>query len=328
MAEELSIRQRIIRDTSHNERDLGFGSVVSGESRQRFLNQNGSFNVRRTGLPWLTSLNAYHILLTIKWRTFLVLTLLLYFLSNVVFGSIYMVLGGDALIDSSSEPFANVFLRGFFFSVQTFATIGYGTIHPVGVVTNLIVTIESYYSMIITALITGIVFARFARPTAEIIFSKTAVIAPYQNGKGLMFRIVNGRSNQLIELSAQVFLAWFVEVDGKPARQFEPLHLERKRVTFFPLAWTVVHPIDEDSPLRNISIEDLKKGDAEIVILLSGTDESFAQVVHTRTSYKVDEVLYGYKFANIYNQRQADKPISIDIRKLSKVEKAEFDELT
>ncbi len=326
MTEEAITKQRIFKDTSHNERDLGFGSFVSGETRQRFLNQNGSFNVRRTGLPWLTSLNAYHILLTIKWRTFILLTLLLYFLSNVIFGSFYMLLGGDSLIDSSNEPFANLFLRGFFFSVQTFATIGYGTIHPVGVVTNLVVTIESYYSMIITALITGIVFARFARPTAEIIFSKIAVVAPYSGGKGLMFRIVNGRSNQLIELSAQVFLAWFVVENGKPSRQFEPLHLERKRVTFFPLAWTVVHPIDEDSPLHNVTIEDLTKGDAEIVILLSGTDESFAQVVHTRTSYKVDEVLYGYKFANIYNPRNDDEPISINIRKLSKVEKAEFDE--
>ena len=318
------VTKTIANKLPENDRDLGFGSIVAGESRQRFLNQDGSFNVRRMGLPFITSLNFYHILLTISWTTFIALTLVMYFLSNVVFGLFYTTLGSDALVDSSNEPFVNLFVRAFFFSVQTFATIGYGTIHPVGVAANLIVTLESYYSMIVTALITGIVFARFARPTAKIIFSSKAVIAPYQAGKGLMFRIVNGRSNQLIELQAQVFLARFVEENGKIERRFDPLELERKRVTFFPLAWTVVHPIDENSPLSGLTLDDLRKGDAELLILLSGTDETFAQIVHTRTSYKADEIIYGYKFTTIYKERRDGEPISIDIRKLSRIEKAEI----
>ena len=180
---------------SEEDRDLGFGSKVATESRLRFLNRDGTFNVRRTGIRQLSTLNLYHFLLTMSWAQFLGLVLLLYFLSNIIFGLLYSFLGAEYLVDTSSEPTANIFLRGFFFSVQTFATIGYGTIHPVGVVPNLLVTIESYYSMIATALITGLVFARFSRPTAKIIFSETAVIAPYRNGSGFMFRIVNSRKN-------------------------------------------------------------------------------------------------------------------------------------
>lgn len=304
-----------------SERDLGFGSVVSRESRERLLNQNGSFNVRRTGLNLLTSLNLYHTLISMTWRTFIALTLLLYFLSNVFFGLIYASFGAEALVDSSSAPTENLILRGFFFSVQTFATIGYGTIHPVGIVPNLVVTIESYYSMIATALITGIVFARFARPTARIIFSSRAVVAPYQDKTGLMFRLVNGRSNQLIEVEAKVMFARFVEENGRIVRRFDFLELERRRVAFLPLAWTVVHPIDENSPLYGMTFEDLQKTDTEILILLTATDETFASVVHTRSSYKPEEIKFGYKFANMYNKVEQGEPISIDIKRLSKVEK-------
>jgi inward rectifier potassium channel len=325
MTKEENFPTRVINQIDapmrEEERDLGFGSVVAGESRQRLLNQDGTFNVQRTGLSLLTSLNLYHTLISMSWRRFIALTLLLYFLSNVVFGFTYALFGADALVDTSSAPTENLFLRGFFFSVQTFATIGYGTIHPVGIVPNLLVTIESYYSMIATALITGIVFARFARPTAHIIFSDVAVIAPYKNGEGFMFRMVNGRSNQLIEVEAQVTFARFIEQDGKIARRFDQLELERRRIAFFPLSWTCVHPIDEKSPLYNLTEADLKKSDAEILILITATDETFAAIVHTRSSYKPDEIKFKHKFVSIYNTVEEGEPLSIDIKKLSQTEK-------
>jgi inward rectifier potassium channel len=303
------------------ERDLGFGSVVAHESRERLLNQDGTFNVQRTGLHFLSSLNLYHTLISMSWKMFTALTLLLYFLSNVVFGIFYASLGAESLVDTSGTPTEDLLLRGFFFSVQTFATIGYGTIHPVGVFTNLLVTIESYYSMIVTALITGIVFARFARPTARVMFSRTAVVAPYRGIEGLMFRLVNGRSNQLIEVEAKVMFARFLKEGEKVVRRFDFLELERDRVAFFPLAWTIVHPIDEKSPLYGLTQEDLEKTDAEILILLSATDETFASVVHTRSSYKPSEIKFGHKFANLYNKVENGERISINIKKLSHVEK-------
>ena len=304
------------------DRDLGFGSVVTGQSRQRLLNPDGSFNVQRTGLPVLSSLNLFHLVLTMSWRKFLLLVLLLYFTSNVVFGSVYASLGPDAIVDTTANPMTNYFVRCFFFSVQTFATIGYGTIHPSGILPNLLVTLESYYSLLANALITGVVFARFARPTAKIMFSDVAVIAPYHGIEGLMFRLVNGRNNQLIEVGIQVLFARFVNEDGRTVRRFDFLELERKRVTFLPLALTVVHPITENSPLKGLSQDDLTATDAELLILITATDETFAQTVHTRSSYKPHEIRCGHKFVSIYNEVEDGEPISINIRKLSKIEPA------
>lgn len=307
------------------ERDLGFGAVVAGQSRQRLLNADGTFNVSRTGLPAITSLNLYHTLLSMKWRTFLLLVLLLYFVSNIIFGALYASFGAEALVDTSSTPTANLFIRGFFFSVQTFATIGYGTIHPVGIVPNLLVTIESYYSLLANALITGLVFARFARPVAKIIFSDVVVIAPYRGIEGLMFRLVNGRSSQLIELEIKVLFARFVNENGKVVRRFDFLELERNKVTFLPLSLTVVHPIDDSSPLKGLTSEDYIRTDAELLILITAIDETFAQTVHTRSSYKPDAIRCGHKFVSIYNEVEDGEPISIDIRKLSMIEPATMD---
>lgn len=315
-------RARSDEDPKANDRDLGFGDKVARESRLRFLNRDGSFNVARRGLRQTSILNLYHNLMTMSWAQFLLLVLLLFFLSNIVFGALYAVLGTGSLVDTSEQPTQNVFLRGFFFSVQTFATIGYGTIHPVGVVPNLLVTIESYYSLLANALITGLVFARFSRPEAKIRFSDHAVVAPYQNGQGLMFRLVNNRNNQLIELRAQVLYARFVEENGATVRKFDLLDLERDKVSFLPLAWTVVHPINESSPLFGVSNAELEHNDAEIIVLLSGIDETFAQTVHSRTSFKAHEIRFGHKFTSLYNETNSDEPITIDVRRLSEIEKA------
>jgi inward rectifier potassium channel len=311
-------------DEEEEDGDLGFGSVVTEQSRQRFLNHDGSFNVERTGLSWFTSLNLYHTLLAMSWRVFLGLVLLLYFLSNILFGVLYASFGGQALVDTSSAPFENLFVRGFFFSVQTFATIGYGTIHPVGLVPNLLVTIESYYSLIANALITGLVFARFARPVAKIRFSDVAVIAPYRGITGLMFRLVNGRSSQLIDVGAKVMFARWADENGRQMRRFDILELERRSVIFFPLSWTIVHPIDEDSPLYGLTQDDLRRSDAEILVLLTATDETFASIVHSRSSYKWEEIKFGAKFVSIYNKTEVAEPISINVRKLSEWEPVEL----
>jgi len=257
-----------------------------------------------------------------SWPSFLLLVLLLYFMSNIIFGSVYALIGPSAIIDTTADPMTNIFVRGFFFSVQTFATIGYGTIHPSGVVPNLLVTLESYYSLLANALITGLVFARFARPTAKIIFSDVAVIAPYHGIEGLMFRLVNGRSNQLIEVGIKVLFARFVNEDGRAVRRFDFLPLERETVTFLPLALTVVHPITDNSPLKGLTQDDLTLTDAELLILITATDETFAQTVHTRSSYKPHEIRCGHKFVSIYNEVADGEPISINIRKLSVIEPA------
>lgn len=304
-------------------RDLGFGSIVSRESRQRFINTDGSFNVRRTGLKYVSSLNFFHLSLSISWEKFLLIVLVLYFFSNVFFGLLYTLCGAGALVETSSTPIASPFLRAFFFSVQTFATIGYGTIHPVGLIPNFLVMVESYYSLLVNALITGLVFARFSRPTARVKFSRNAVIAPYGDagGKAFMFRLVNMRASQLIEVNIKLMMAHFVEEeDGRVFRRFDLLELERDSVSFFPLSWTVVHPITDKSPLKDLTHKYLEKSDAEFLIMLQATDETFAQPVHTRSSYKPNDIVWNAKFVSLYRKVQPHEPISIDVRKLSIIE--------
>ncbi len=308
--------------TSEINRDLGFGSVVARESRQRLLNQDGSFNVQRKGVNGFALRNYYHLLLTMRWWEFLIVVIGLYLGINVLFAALFLLGGENAIIETSAQPIGNHFLRAFFFSVQTFGTIGYGTISPVGTFSNSLVTVESIVSILLQALVTGMFFSRFSRPTARIRFSKKAVIAPYQNGTALMFRLVNMRSSQLIEVAAQVSLTRFTEENGQIVRRFEPLKLEREKVTFFPLGWTVVHQIDEASPLNNLTAEDLQKSDAEILILMTAIDEDFAQTVHTRTSFKPAEIAWNAKFISLYNKAESGDPVSIDVRKLSKIESA------
>src|ERR1700730_17510296 len=190
------------------DRDLGFGSVVSRESHQRLRNRDVSFNVARSGLGILESLAPYHQLLTISWTGFLGLVGLLYLVINLVFAVAYLACGPDALLGPGAMMLGGRFSRAFFFSIQTFATIGYGQIGPNGFAANILVTFEALVGLMYQALATGLLFARVARPTASIVFSRHAVVAPYNTGRALMFRIVNRRRrNEIIELEAQVLFS-------------------------------------------------------------------------------------------------------------------------
>jgi inward rectifier potassium channel len=301
-------------------RDLGFGSVVARESRQRLLNRDGGFNVRRDGMKPFASLSLYHHLLTLSWSRFLGLVVVSFLAVNVVFALCFLACGPGALRGTSAaEMGGNTFLRAFFFSVETFATIGYGHISPAGLAANLVVTVESLFGLLGFALATGLLFARFSRPTARIVFSDRALIAPYQNGTAFEFRIVNSRSNQLIEVHCQVLLARFKSKDGD--REFLPLALEREKVTFFPLSWTVVHAIDESSPLFGRTEADLLAHSAEFLIVLTGFDETFSQTVHARSSYTAAEVTWGAKFKNMFNPPAPDGVVSIDVGRLHDFER-------
>lgn len=302
--------------------DLGFGSVVARESRRRFLNRDGTFNVRREGMPFWQSLSAYHYFLTITWTRFLSYVAAGYIATNAFFAAVYVTCGSDALTGFESEPVRLRFIEGFFFSVHTLATIGYGSIAPHNLAANLVVTVESLVGLLGFAVVAGIVFARFARPMAHVVFSRTAIIAPYRDRTAFMFRIANQRSNEMVNLEARIVLARRRK-DGVRAsdREFNLLKLEREGVIFFPLTWTIVHPIDPDSPLYGITDADLRATDAEFLVLLNGFDETFSQTVHTRSSYKADEVVWGARFCSVFNPPQDDGTISIDIRKLDEIER-------
>jgi inward rectifier potassium channel len=308
-------------DETARDYDLGFGSIVSRESRQRLLNRDGSFNVIRSGLGRLESFAPYHQLLTVSWTAFLGVAAAFYLLLNVVFAFAYMVSGETALVGTGGSMLGGSFGRAFFFSVQTFATIGYGQLAPNGVVANLIVTVEALVGLMYQALATGLLFARFARPTASVIFSRHAIVAPYNDGQALMFRIANKRRNEILELEAQVlFTEMLPDGRGGVTRRYALLPLERNRVTFFPLSWTIVHPIDASSPLAGRSAEDLRQTEAEILVLLSATDETFEQTVHARSSYRAGEIVWNARFRSMFVKADAQSSVTVDVSRIHDIE--------
>ena len=302
------------------DQDFGFGGRVARESRRRLLNRDGSFNVERKGLPFFRSLNLYHLVLTVSWVRFYLFFASLYFLVNLAFASGYYACGAGALEGSSARMPVERFEEAFFFSVQTLATIGYGHLSPRGLAANGLVTVEALVGLGGFALVTSLLFARFSRPEARLLFSAQAVVAPYQGGTGLMFRIANARRSQLLEVTVTVSLSRLESVNGELVRRFRELPLERKRVVFFPLHWVVVHPIDALSPLFGVDEAAFRDSDAELLIYLTAFDETFSQSVHARSSYKFDEVVFGARFADMFERRD-DGLLAIDVRRLDHVER-------
>lgn len=301
-------------------RDLGFGSVVARESQVRLLNRDGSFNVAREGLRFVESVNPYHSLLTMSWWRYLGLVALVYLAENVFFAAAYVMCGPDAL-EGPHDGLGGPFLRAFFFSVQTFATIGYGRVSPVGLSANVLVTFESIVGLLSFALTTGLMFARFSRPTAKIVFSKTGVVAPYQDIEAFQFRVANAQKNQILELGAKVVFSRLEETAVGRIRRFYPLALERDRVAFFPLSWTVVHPIDAESPLFGTTEQGLLDADAEFLVLLTGTDETFSQAVHARSSYKAAEIVWNARFSDLFRLHGDGQQLTIDVSRIDEVDR-------
>jgi inward rectifier potassium channel len=252
---------------------------------------------------------------------FFLLLIAFYFSANFMFAIGYFLCGPGALAGSRAVSFGDRFLESFFFSVQTLATIGYGGLSPSGLTANVLVTIQALVGGLGFALATGLVFARFSRPNAKVIFSERAVIAPYKDMKAFEFRIVNSRTNQLVEVQATVVLSRMEEHLGKRSRKFHELALERNSVKLFPLHWVVVHPIDDASPLRDVTPEQLAASDAEFIVLLSAVDETSSQSVHVRTSYKHNEVVWGAKFGDMFTP--SDGVIQVDLRKLHDIQVVE-----
>ena len=301
-------------------KDLGFGTEVARGARQRLLNRDGTFNVIREGLNPLSALSLYHWLLIISWSKLLGFITASYVAVNALFAFAFLLCGPDALQSASGSFAGHPFYRAFFFSVDTFATIGYGNIIPIGLAANSLVAVEALVYILGIALATGVIFSRFSRPSARIVYSRNAIVAPYRDKTALEFRIANGRSSQLIEVQIQVILTKLELVDGISVRKFYDLDLERHHVVFFTLSWTIVHPIDQSSPMWGLAKKDLLEADAEVLILLTGTDETLSQTVHSRSSYKADEIVWGAKFANMFMRTEAAGIVGMNLSRIHDIE--------
>jgi inward rectifier potassium channel len=288
MAVPLPFRRRLAAPGD----DLGLG-LQAGP--RRGVNKDGTFNVRRVGIPTFRPYELYHQFITMSLPRFTLVLALGYLAANLLFAALYLAVGMEHFDRTGGMAFADRFLDAFFFSAQTLTTVGNGHLHPVSTLASTVAAAESMVGLLGFALACGLLYGRFSRPHARILFSRMAVIAPVRGTPALVFRIVNERSNQLIEVGASVTVSLNHPETGN--RSFHPLTLERARINLFPSNWNVVHPIDAASPLLGLGPEELRAADAEIIVLIKAFDDTFAQTVFARSSYKVDEIVWGKRFA-------------------------------
>jgi inward rectifier potassium channel len=240
-----------------------------------------------------------------------------YLATNLVFAAMYWLAGPGAISGAAASPLGR-FEDCLFFSVQTLATIGYGKLVPATRAANVLVAIEALVGLLGFAILSALLFARFARPTAKVRFSSRAVVAPYQNGWALMFRLANLRNHDLTDVHAIVSFARWADEGGTRRRRFDQLALERDFIIFMPLHWVVVHPITETSPLRGLTEESFAAADPEVVCLITADDETFAQTVHARTSYDKRDIVWGARFRDMYLP-EADR-VTIDLGRLDDID--------
>lgn len=272
--------------------------TLTREGKINFANPQKEINIS----------DLYHSMMALSWWKLIFLVVFIYIVINLFFATIYF-LGGPEAIDGSVHASAfERFLDYFFFSVQTFATIGYGKMTPKTFGANLTVTIEAFCGLVSVALLTGVIFSRFAKPRTKMIFSKVAVITHHNSIRQLMFRVSNTRMNRIVEAHAKVTLSIDdTSMEGHAYRHLIDLKLERDSTTLLGLSWTVRHPIEESSPLFNASVEDLKNKHAEVLVAITGLDDTYGQTVNAVTSYIADEIIDNARFVDIISRTKDGK---------------------
>ena len=301
----------------HNDLGLDTKTVAEG---YRALNKDGTFNVRKQNVSFLEQLNIFHSLVSMSWLKFLTVLALGYFTINIIFASLYLIIGMEHLTGIHGTTPLDQFTEAFFFSAQTITTLGYGQVAPLNLAANMVAATESLLGLLLFALATGLMYGRFSKPYATIKYSTHAVIAPYQEINGFMFRVVNPKNNQLLEVEVSVTLS--LKRDTTDLRDFHLLELERTKVVFFPTMWTIVHPITPSSPLYGLSASEVLIKDAEFIVMIKAFDESFSQTVYSRSSYKAQEIKWGEKFT--YLTKRYGTGVSIDISSIDDTHTADL----
>ncbi len=283
--------------------------AVSTRSWVRTLTRGGEF----TGMsisgktPLLDDF--YHFVMDARWGIVLVFIATTYLLTNIFFAGMYL-LGGDCI--AAAEP--GSFADAFFFSVQTMATIGYGAMAPKTMYAHILVTIEALSGLFGVALATGIVFAKFARPTARVRWSEVALLNKRNGVPHLVFRVANARQNQIVEASIRLCALKFeTTAEGENMRRYYDMPLLRSQNPIFAMTWTVMHPIDATSPLHGMSFADMVKGRIEILAILTGLDSTFGQTIHARFAYAMEDIHENARFKDIvYEMPDGTRQVKLD----------------
>ena len=326
MAERHFFRKRHLEPS----RELGFGTT--DVRQKRLINKDGTYNYVRLGVPFYETFNVYHYLLSASWTKLILIIVGWYSIFNFLFVGLYYGLAPEQITGMSYTNESGRFWEIYFFSAQTLTTVGYGRINPMGITASALASLEALTGLMSFALITGLLFARFAKAPAKLMFAEKAVIAPFtwneQQVPAFMFRTANPYNTSLMNMKAQITvnIVEKIDEDGTEQRRFYPLPLERSEINFFPSSWTLVHPIDENSPLYGFTLADFEKAKTEFMILISGFDETFDQNVFIRYSYGYNEIEWGAKYVRIFDFNE-NYQATVDLGRLSTFEKMAVDHL-
>ena len=310
---------KIINSRAKAEENTGFGTNSSSYGG-RFITKSGNANVKKTGIGFLDSISWYHTMLNIPRWKFMVIVVLFYFFVNFFFAGFYYLNGVEHLKGVEMSSNMDKFGQAFFFSIQTFTTVGYGHISPSGFSASLIAAVEALFGLLSFAIATGLFYGRFSKPKAHILFSKNAVIAPFKDGTALMFRLTPYKNTNLTDAEAKITLGMKVEEHGKAVNKFFSLELELEKVNSLTMSWTLVHPITESSPLFHFGQSDFQNLEGEILVFMRMFDDMYSTTVAKRTSYVFSEIVFGAKFLPMFSRNEDESKSLLHIDKLNDFE--------
>ncbi|HWK04948.1 MAG TPA: ion channel [Puia sp.] len=297
--------------------DTGFGNNASNYGG-RFINRDGTFNMRREGISFLNRYSVYHNMLTLSRWKFAAVIVLFYLTINLLYSALYLLVGIDQLQGVIATTPWGKFKEAYFFSTETFTTVGYGRVNPVGDGANFVASIEAMMGFLSFALATGLMFGRFARPRAYLVFSEHALVSPYKERTALMFRFASFKDKHVLtDVEIRVNIGLQVQEEGVAMYKYYDLILERTKVESLPMNWTVVHPIDEKSPLQGFGPEDMKASDVEVYVLIRGFDDVYSNFVQQRTSYTFEEIQFNKKFIPMYRESDDGRTTILELHKLN-----------
>ena len=302
-----------------NNKEVGFGTTTIGKN-ERILNKNGTFNVNRKGLTFFERFSFFHWMINTKWSTFLFFVFAGFLLNNTLYSSIYyFILGTQQFHGIEATTAIGKYFELFFFSSQTFATVGYGRVNPATNAASLVAAIDAFSGVLYFAIVTGLLYGRFSKPIPQILFSKNGVFAPYKDGNAFMFRLANKLNHQLQNAEIRVIASLIVDVDGNPVRQYVELELERKEIIFLATSWTIVHHITDKSPFLNMTQAEFELSEPEFMLQLKVYDQSYSQDTFTNTSYRKEEIIWNAKFENML--MSTDNANYVDFTKFNQINK-------
>lgn len=312
----MALRKRISTNLKNNN-DTGFGTSTT-DVGGRFVNKDGSFNIQKQGVAIWDRFSIFHTMLNLPRWKFISIVILFYLAVNLLFTIVYMIIGPEQFNGMIAQTSWQKFKEIYFFSTETFTTVGYGRVNPIGDAANFVASIEAISGFLSLAIATGLIYGRFSKPQAFLVFSDLALISPYQDKKGLMFRFVSYKDRHVLtDVEVKVTTGLQVPENGSLVYKFYSLTLERTRVDSLPMNFTVVHPIDESSPFYGFTEEDMQAADVELYVLIRGFDDVYSNIVQQRTSYTYKEIKFDAKFVPMYKESGDGDTTIVQLDKLN-----------